>query len=112
MRYVAIFLIGFMALTLGCTGPYTLGKPIEQGKLDQIVLGKTNGEQLVSILGQPNKKEPMKSGEEKYIYYYYQDKPNPWWRLSDQEEQRLEVIMASGIAQRIGFVQRGIAETK
>ena len=112
MKYVAIFLIGFIALTFGCAGPYTFGKPIEQAKLDQIVFGKTNGQQLVSILGQPNKIEPGKSGEEKYIYYYYHDKPNYWWRLDNEQAQRLEVTVAGGVVQRMSMVGQGISEVK
>ncbi len=110
MRYAAIALIGVMILAAGCAAPYTFGKQIDQGKMNQIVLGKTNTDQLVSILGKPNKIEPVKAGVENYVYYYYQDKPTHWYKLNDAEEQRLIVTLASGTVQRINLVQQGIDE--
>jgi outer membrane protein assembly factor BamE (lipoprotein component of BamABCDE complex) len=108
MKYVAVLFIGLMAFILGCGKPYTKGKPISQEKIAQINLGKSDSSQVVSILGKPDKVEPGKPGEEKYIYFYYQDKPTHFWRVNDVKQQRLEVTLNRGIAQRVNLVEQDV----
>ncbi len=107
MKYAAILLVGLLALTMGCGRPYTVGKHLDQAKVGQITPGTTTAGQVESLLGKPEKVEPTAGGQ-KYIYYYYQEKPAPWYRLTDVEQQRLEVTMAGGVVQRVNIVQQGI----
>ncbi len=103
-KIVAVFVIGLMAVIVGCGKPYVVGKPVNEAKLAQIQLGKSTADQVVSILGKPEKVEPAPAGGEKYIYYYYQDKPTRFWRVSDVQEQRLEVTLKGGIVERVNLV--------
>ncbi len=112
MKYVAVLFVCLMAFILGCGQPYTKSKPINQEKIAQINLGKSDANQVVSIMGKPDKVEPGKPGEEKYIYYYYQDKPTYFWRVNDVTEQRLEVTMSGGVAQRVNLVEQDVNKVR
>ncbi len=112
MKHVAVLFICLMAFILGCGQPYTKGKPVNQEKIAQINLGKSNGDQVVAILGKPDKVEKAIPGEEKYIYYYFQDKPTHFWRVNDVTEQRLEVTLKGGVAQRVNLVEQDTAKAR
>jgi outer membrane protein assembly factor BamE (lipoprotein component of BamABCDE complex) len=106
MKYVAVVFICLTAFILGCGQPYTVGKAVNQEKISQIDLGKSNADQVVSVLGKPDEVERGIPGEEKYIYRYYQDRPTHWWRINEVQEQRLEVTLKEGIAQRVNLVEQ------
>ncbi len=108
MKYWAILLMVSMAVTMGCAQTYSVGKHFDMANVSQITPGATTADQLVSLLGKPEKVEPMGSGGEKYIYYYYQEKPAPGYRLADVEQQRLEVSMMNSVVQRVNLVQQRI----
>jgi outer membrane protein assembly factor BamE (lipoprotein component of BamABCDE complex) len=108
MKYTAILLMVFMAVTMGCAQTYTVGNHVDLANVGQITPGKTTADQVVSILGKPEKVEPSGSGSEKYIYYYYREKPAPGYRLADVEQERLEVSIMDSVVQRVNLVQQRI----
>ncbi len=108
MKYWAIPLMVFAAVTIGCAQNYSAGRHFDLANVSQITPGKTTADQLVSLLGKPEKVSPSASGGEKYIYYYYQEKPAPGYRLADVEQQRLEVSMMNSVVQRVNLVQQRI----
>ncbi len=67
-KVVAVLVIGLMVLIVGCGKPYVKGKPVDEAKIAQIQLGKSTTNQVVSLLGKPEKVEPVPGGE-KYIYF-------------------------------------------
>ncbi len=105
MKILAVLFICLMVAIAGCQ-TYTKGTPITKEKVTQIQLGKTNAAQVVSILGKPDKVEPGQAGTEKYIYNYYQDKPSKWYKIDEITQQKLEVTLAGGVAQRISMVEQ------
>ncbi len=111
-KVAAVIFICLMAFIVGCAKPYTVGKPVTEAKIAQIQLGKSTADQVVSILGKPDKVEPGQPGQERYIYFYYQDKPTKFWRVNDVTQQRLEVTLNGGIAQRVNLVEEDTAKAR
>jgi len=96
MRYLTIILILVVGFTFSCAAMVTKGRPVGKAQMDQIALGETRVEKLTQILGEPDKKETVKPGEEKYIYSYYQLIPH-WWTKDEVQEQKLEVTVVDGV---------------
>jgi len=102
MRYLTILLILIVGFSFGCAPTVTRGRLIDKTKMDQLVVGETKAEKLVQIFGEPEKKETVKPGEEKYTYTYYQMIPH-WWTKHEVQEQKLEVTVVDGLVTKFNF---------
>jgi hypothetical protein len=96
MRYLTIILILVVGFTFSCAATVTKGRLVEKTQMDQLSLGETRVEKLTQIFGDPDKKETVKPGEEKYIYSYYRLIPH-WWTKDEVQEQKLEVTVVDGV---------------
>jgi len=102
MRYVAIVLILVAGFTFSCASMETKGRPITKDQIAQLAVGETKAEKLTQIFGEPEKKEMVQSGEEKYIYSYYQLIPH-WWTVNEVQQQKLEVTVADGVVTKFNL---------
>lgn len=118
MRYVAILLMLLLGLTFSCAQTITQGRPIDRAKMNQLVAGQTKVEKVVGVFGQPDKVERLATGEEKYIYRYYQEIPRVWTKNEIVKEQ-LDIIIGDGLvkkydlsAEGVGKVSKGAEQSK
>ncbi len=78
-RYVAIFIISTLLVTIGCithtvtTQPSKteFGTPIDISKYDQVIEGKTTESNLIALFGQPTN-ITERSGVKIYQYFHHQ----------------------------------------
>jgi outer membrane protein assembly factor BamE (lipoprotein component of BamABCDE complex) len=72
IRTIAIVALAAGILSLaGCaTANYTAGRDFTQESVSQIIKGKTTGEELTALMGQPDAKAVMSATEEKWTYQY------------------------------------------
>jgi len=96
MKYVAIVLILVAGFTFSCASVVTKGRPVTKTQMDQLAVGETKVEKLTQIFGEPEKKETVKPGEEKYTYTYYRLNPHIF-RKDEVQEQKLEVTVVNGV---------------
>jgi outer membrane protein assembly factor BamE (lipoprotein component of BamABCDE complex) len=102
MKYIAILLILVVGFTFSCASIVTKGRPVTKTQMDQLVVGETRVEKLTQIFGEPEKKEMVKPGEEKYTYSYYRLVPH-WWTKDEVTEQKLEVTVVDGVATKFNL---------
>jgi len=96
MKYLTIVLILVVGFTFSCASAVTKGRPIAKTQMDQLALGETKAGELTQIFGEPDKKETVKPGEEKYTYSYYQLIPH-WYIRDEVQDQKLEVTVVDGV---------------
>jgi outer membrane protein assembly factor BamE (lipoprotein component of BamABCDE complex) len=106
-KYLLFLLIPVLVFAFGCGKPYYIGTPIEKGKMDQIVPGKTTESQLTGMLGQPTTKETLKTGETRYAYSYFEEHPR-FWSKDIVYKSTLEVFAKNGVVQRYDFKREGV----
>ncbi len=109
MRFIAIALVFSMLLVTSCAYSIQQGRPLDRAKISQIVPGQTKSDTLVATLGKPDRVLPLNSGEEKYIYNYYEDAYRHWWTLNKGATQRLEASVVNGVVQKISLIDQSIA---
>jgi len=102
MRYLTVLLILIVGFTFSCAPAVTKGRAIDKAKMDQLVVGETKVEKLVEIFGEPDKKETVKPGEEKYTYTYYRLIPH-WWTKDEVQDQKLEVTIVGGVVMKFNL---------
>ena len=73
-----VFLLIFSALISSCaySGSHVTGRDITRSQVASIQKGKTNTDELVAILGQPDAKTLVSATEEKWAYGYAQTSTN------------------------------------
>ena len=108
MRYVAILLILLLGLTFSCA-TITQGRPIDRAKMNQLIAGQTKVEKVVEVFGQPDKVERLATGEEKYIYRYYQEIPHIWTKNEIVKEQ-LDIIVADGVVKKYDLAGEAVGK--
>ncbi len=96
MKYLTVVLIAVVGFSFSCASVVTKGKPIGKTEMDQLVVGETKVEKLTQILGEPEKKETVRSGEVKYTYSYYRLTPH-WWTKDEVKQQQLDVTVVDGV---------------
>lgn len=112
-----LVLIVFLSLMVsGCVFRSTAhsGKDFDETKAAQIIAGKTTESQLISMLGEPVKKEVVSDHEVKWVYEYvtsnaavrmFSVKPKV-----DVTKKTLEVLMRDGIAVNHALTNPGMTQ--
>ena len=102
MRYLTIILILVLGFTFSCAATVTKGRMVDKSQTDQLALGQTRVGKLTQIFGEPDKKETVKPGEEKYTYSYYKLIPH-WWTKDEVQQQTFEVTVTDGVVTKYNF---------
>ncbi len=108
MRYLTIILILVLAFSFSCAATVTRGRFVDKTQTDQLALGETRVAKLTQIFGEPDKKETVKPGEEKYIYTYYRFIPH-WWTKDEVQEQKFEVTVVDGVVTKYNLQGNAVA---
>ena len=109
MRDVAVSLVVLMALAFGCSEMVVKGRAIDRAKMNQLVPGKTETQKVVEVFGNPDSVEKMASGEEKYVYRYYQEIPHIF-KLTEIVNERLDIILQDNKVQRYDLSAGGVQD--
>ncbi|WP_411555747.1 hypothetical protein ACLIN0_11745 [Pantoea agglomerans] len=112
MKKLAIAL-SIMILASGCVQKSTAhsGKDFDETKASQLVSGKTTDSQLVSIFGEPVRKQVVNDHEVKWIYEYVTSTTTGKTLSSnaevDENTKILEVLVRDGVVVNHGFTNLG-----
>ena len=107
MRYASLVLLLFLTLALGCGRTYSEGTKIDAEKRSELIKGGTTQAKVLDLFGTPDKIETLPTGGEKYIYEYYDEQYEHWYRLPKYDKQRLEVLIKGTLVQSYTFVREG-----
>lgn len=104
MRYVSIFLVLLLGLTVGCA-TVTEGKRVDGSKVKNLLAEGTTPNDVVKMFGEPQQKETLASGETKYVYYYRTQGRMLFFRTGQpRDQQRLEVFVKNNQVERYRYV--------
>ena len=104
MRWRILVLVLLLAFAFGCGPSITQGTKIDAEKRSQVLKGQTTAAQVVGLFGKPAKVEKLPTGGEKYIYNYYYEAYDRWYRPHKYDKQKLEVFIKDGIVQDYLFI--------
>lgn len=107
MRYLAIPVVVLVAITFGCSQMVVQGKAIDRAKVNQLVPGQTQAEKVVEVFGKPDGIEKIASGEEKYVYQYYQLRTRIF-KLDNVVKERLDIIIKDNRVQKYNLSAEGV----
>ena len=105
MKLRILVLILLLAFTFGCGPTITQGTRIDAEKRSEVLKGQTTAEQVVGLFGKPEKVEKLPTGGEKYIYSYYYEAYDRWYRPNKYDKQKLEVAIKDGVVQDYLFIR-------
>jgi len=105
MRWRILVLVLLLAFAFSCGPSITQGTRIDAEKRSQVLKGQTTAEQVVGLFGKPEKVEKLPTGGEKYIYNYYYEGYDRWYRPHKYDKQKLEVSIKEGIVQDYLFIR-------
>ncbi len=98
MQYAKVMLVLLLAFSFGCAATTMEGRKIDAAKLKQLTPGAAQVQKVEELFGKPDKIENLTTGEQRYVYGF-QLKNRHWWTTEEADQQRLEVIVKSGVVQ-------------
>jgi hypothetical protein len=105
MRYMRWVLVLFLGLAIGCVS--IEGRKIDGAKVKTLMNDEANQEYVIKTFGEPQEKEKLSSGEEKYVYFYRM-KSRMFLMKRDgdpRDQQRLEVILKNNTVNRYRYAE-------
>jgi len=96
MKYASLILLILLVFTFSCGQSVVQGRKIDTAKVSALIKGETTTNEVEQTLGKPDKIEKMPTGEEKYVYGYYEEKYIRWNVLPEETKQNLEITIKDG----------------
>ncbi len=106
MRYLSVVWVLLLTLAVGC-GQIVEGRRINDAMTKNILAPGTDENKIVEMFGQPQQKENLGNGENKYIYYYRTRRPLLFFNHANanpNDLQRLEIFLKGNEVQQYRYV--------
>lgn len=105
--------ISLVVLSLsGCaTSSYTVGKSFASANVTQIVKGKTTGEELIALFGEPYSKTVLSASDSKWIYMYSEGTTKAQSYILSMDVQTtgtqkmLDVLISNGVVVNFAYTE-------
>jgi hypothetical protein len=114
MKRLALAVVAVISLAVvGCaTSSYSVGKDFPSENVSKIVKGKTTGNELIGMLGEPFSKTVLSESEEKWIYTYSSGTASAQSYVfttkvqTTGQHKMLDVLLKNGIVTNFTYTDR------
>jgi outer membrane protein assembly factor BamE (lipoprotein component of BamABCDE complex) len=113
MKFRLITMVSLVVLSLsGCaTSSYSVGKNFSSTNVSQIIKGKTTGEEIVTLFGEPYSKTVISSTDQKWIYMHSEGttKAQSYIVTMDVKttgkQKMLDILITDGVVANFAFTE-------
>jgi outer membrane protein assembly factor BamE (lipoprotein component of BamABCDE complex) len=113
MKFRLITMVSLVVLSLsGCaTSSYSVGKNFYSTNVSQIIKGKTTGEEIVTLFGEPYSKTVISSTDQKWIYMHSEGttKAQSYIVTMDVKttgkQKMLDILITDGVVANFAFTE-------
>jgi outer membrane protein assembly factor BamE (lipoprotein component of BamABCDE complex) len=113
MKFRLITMVSLVVLSLsGCaTSSYSVGKNFSSTNVSQIIKGKTTGEEIVILFGEPYSKTVISSTDQKWIYMHSEGttKAQSYIVTMDVKttgkQKMLDILITDGVVANFAFTE-------